>query len=108
MALKKDIEFQGVPVSGAYHKINQVNVVLGSLYAVVTVDVYASEERAGMGIQERIQGMEFPLTLPEIFALSGKKAPQGIDPPQIEATNPLEWCYKWLMAKPEFEKAEIA
>ena len=106
MALKKDIEFQGVPVLGAYHKINQVNVLLAQAEAVVIVDVYASEERAAMGKQEVLVSQNFPLTLPEIFALSGKRPPEGVEIPQIEASSPLEWCYKWLSLKPEFSKAE--
>lgn len=108
MAIHITKEYKGLEIPNAYLKIAQVNVQVNSLSGVISVNVYASKENSELGVQESIFQEFFELTVPEVISLSGKSVPDGLEVPKIEASNPLEWCYKWLMLKPEFEKGEMA
>ena len=108
MAIKQDFEFRGVPVADAYYRINQLNLILGSGSGDITIDVYASADRAKLGLGERLDQLCFSVDKEELYIFAGKHVE---DPDSkvaaIVAANPLEWAYKWLMLKPEFEKGEM-
>lgn len=109
MALQKEYVFSGVTVPAAYYRISQVNIQINSATADVCMDIFASEEFSRLGVQERIGTLTLTLDSEEMFVLAGKNIPdekKREDLLSIKASSPLEWCYKWLMTKPEFREAE--
>ena len=104
MALQKDYSYKGLPLPDAYWKIESVGVTVSKLTAAVMMGVYADQEQAA-DPANAFEFVSFDLAPPEMAALTGKQIPD-MEIPQIEAANPLEWCYKWLALKPEFAEAK--